>query len=196
MPNDTAAVAPSSPSAILSKVFVKTERGRAELTQRSAGLNSKQRSVLIMLDGQKQLVELDTPMGGTELAAVASVLLERGLVAAPAAANPAAAPPGASTRTGLEPAPATTATAQLSAKLLHIKSLMTSSAETYLGLMAADVVRRVEQAGNEAQLLAVLGHWHMAMRESKYGNNVAEIHLEHIKASFRGKELDLLLPAV
>jgi hypothetical protein len=73
------------------------------------------------------------------------------------------------------------------ARLSHIKSLMTRSAEACLGLMAADVVRRVDRAGDETQLMSVLGHWHMAMRESKYGKDVAEIHLEQIKASFRGE---------
>lgn len=66
--------------------------------------------------------------------------------------------------------------------------MLTHSAETYLGLMAVEVVRRVEQACDEAQL-SVLGHWHMAMRESKYGKGVASMHLEQINASFRGENM-------
>jgi IMP cyclohydrolase len=63
-------------------------------------------------------------------------------------------------------------------------SLMTRSAETYLGPMATDLVRRVEQASDETQLLSVVGHWHMAMRDAKHGKDVASTLLEQIKANF------------
>ena len=63
--------------------------------------------------------------------------------------------------------------------------MMTESAEAYLGLMAADLVRRIQKAGDEAQLQSVLGHWHMAMRESKYGRAVAGERLAQIRACFQ-----------
>lgn len=167
-------------------VFAKTPKGRAEVAQRSTGLNGKQRSILIVLDGQKRLSAIRTMLPVQEMAGVVDFLLALELIAPQTeVAASTTAPRTATIERTLASASAPLADA---AKLLHIKSMMTHSAETHLGLMAAEVVRRVQQACDETQLLSVLGHWHMAMRESKYGKDVASMHLEQIKASFRGEE--------
>jgi hypothetical protein len=159
-------------------VFCKTEKGRAELGQRQAGLNSRQRSVLIMLDGRKRLSDLETLLPSEVLQGIVDVLVEQDFIAPvrlkiePAAVGPA----GASARG----AP--------SAKLIEIKQMMVQSAEAHIGLLAADVVRRIEHAGDEAQLMSVLGHWNMAMHESKHGREVARLQLDQIKASLQGEE--------
>jgi hypothetical protein len=161
-------------------VFAKTPKGRSEVAQRSAGLNGKQRSILIVLDGQKRLSEIETLLPQQEVARILTVLVELALIA-PVADEPVFLPSDCAAATASAP-PVD------SARLVRIKAMMTGSAEKYLGVMASEVVRRVEQASDETQLLSVLGHWHMAMRESKYGRDVAGIHLEQIKASFRGEE--------
>jgi hypothetical protein len=163
-------------------VFAKTPKGRAEVAHRSTLLSGKQRSTLIMIDGQKRLSAIGALISEPDVAKIVDILLAFELVAARSAVAVSAAAPRAATidRTA---APASARPAD-AARLLHIKSMMTRSAEAYLGLMAAEVVRRVEQACDEAQLLSVLGHWHMAMRESKYGKDVAGTHLEQIKANF------------
>jgi hypothetical protein len=151
-------------------VFAKTAAGRAEMGERKAGLSARQRSMLIMLDGLKPLGRIDTLLPESQLAEIVEVLLAAGLIeAAPAAApapSPAAPPPAVPD----------------SAELLPIKTLMTETASSYLGLMAADIVRRVDAAHTHTQLMAVLGQWHMAMRESKYGRDVAGAYLDEIKA--------------
>jgi hypothetical protein len=148
-------------------VFIKTPKGRAEVAARSAGLKSRQRTLLIMLDGQKRLRDI-AGLSPSELGESIGHLLALDLVA-----------PSGSTE-----APAAALPEPASARLADIKSLMTDSANTYLGLMAAEVVRRVQGARDEAALLSVVGHWHMAMRDSKYGRDAAETCLEHIRARF------------
>lgn len=188
MPSET----PSLSSKPRDIVFAKTPKGRAEVAQRSTGLNGKQRSMLIMLDGQKRLSVIATLLPEQEVAGIVDILLEFELIAPQTeVAVSATAPQTATVDRTLTSAAAQPAD---SAKLLRIKSMMTRSAETHLGLMAAEVVRRVEQACDETQLLSVLGHWHMAMRESKYGKDVASMHLEQIKASFRGEDM-IALPS-
>jgi hypothetical protein len=59
---------------------------------------------------------------------------------------------------------------------------MRQSAEKYLGLLASDLVRRIEQAADEAQVQAAIGLWHMAMRDSKYGREVAGPLLEQTRS--------------
>ncbi len=166
-------------------IFSKTPKGRAEVEQRSTRLNVKQRSILIMIDGQRRLSAISALISDQEVARIADILLGFELIAPQSeVAVSAVAPRTATVDLALTSAFAPPAD---SAKLIRIKSMMTLSAETYLGLMAAVVVRRVEQACDEAQLLSVVGHWHMAMHESKYGKEVANMHLEQIKASFRGE---------
>jgi hypothetical protein len=152
-------------------VYAKTPKGREEVTLRTAGLNSRQRSTLIMLDGRKRLDAIPALPPQPELDAVIRALLDLELIAPHTTA--AVSPP--------VPAPAAPVD---TARLQRIKAMMTESAVACLGLMAADLVRRIQKAGDDAQLQSVLGHWHMAMRESKYGRAVAGERLAQIKACF------------
>jgi hypothetical protein len=183
-------------------VFAKTPLGRVEIGQRSAGLGARQRSILIMLDGQKPLRGIDTLLPPQQLAEIVDFLLAAGLVEAQALVVEAQAvvAPLAPAPVPVQPAPAALSTPPAptpypsapplasalpdASKLQHIKTLMTETAMSYLGLMAADIVRRVEGASNETQLMSVLGQWHMAMRDSKYGKDVAGAYLDEIKARF------------
>jgi hypothetical protein len=73
-----------------------------------------------------------------------------------------------------------------SARLTRVKAEMVETAETCLGLLAAEVVRRIDSATDEAALLAVVGHWHMALQDSKRGREAALAHVERIKQSLSG----------
>jgi hypothetical protein len=150
-------------------VFAKTAKGRAEVVRRSAGLSGRHRSILIMLDGEKTLRNIGTLLPEGEMARIVEILLELELIAPWAEVV-------VSADVHVE-----------AAELSRIKTMMTDSAETCLGLMASEVVRRVQQARDETELLSVVGHWHMAMRESKYGRDVAAGLLEQITMSLRGR---------
>jgi hypothetical protein len=135
-----------------------------------------------MLDGRKRLSDLETLLPSEVLQGIVDVLVEQDFIAPvrlkiePAAVGPA----GVSAAPIPQGAP--------SAKLIEIKQMMVQSAEAHIGLLAADVVRRIEHAGDEAQLMSVLGHWNMAMHESKHGREVARLQLDQIKASLQGEE--------
>jgi hypothetical protein len=146
-------------------VYSKTELGRSEVARRSLGLNGRQRSILIMVDGHKRRGELALAMTAGAVDAIIEELLGLGLIAARG---------GAAQR----PAPAL----EMSPRLADIKQQMRGAAETYLGLMAADLVRRIERAADAAALLGLLGHWHMALQESKHGKLVALQLLEQLRA--------------
>lgn len=53
-------------------------------------------------------------------------------------------------------------------------------------LLATEVVRRIEGAADETALLAVVGHWHMALQASKHGREAALAHVERIRESLAG----------
>ena len=145
-------------------VYAKTAAGRAEVAQRGAGLSARQRTALIMLDGARDATALATVMPADQVAASLAALIALGLIVPPAVAVPAV--------------PA-------SPSLDAIKAELIAAAETYLGVMASDVILRVQKAGDASQLLRMLGHWHMAMQDSKHGKIPAAALLEKTKASLQ-----------
>lgn len=152
-------------------VFGKTAAGRAEVGQRSAGLSARQRAVLILLDGQKTLADIGNLFGEDEMLEAVEGLLRKGLVGISSA--PAAVAP---------PAPATRATSVGAAAIMAARELMAAAARKHLGLLASDLVRRIEHAKDENQLAGVIGLWHVSIRESKTGKPCAEGLLAEARA--------------
>lgn len=148
-------------------VYAKTEAGRSEVARRSLGLDARRRSVLIMVDGRKACAELEKAMAPGAVAAILRELQALGLVAMPQVAAAAPAPRDAE-------------------RLARIKRRMRETAEECLGLMAAEVVRRIERAADEAALLGVLGHWHMALQDSRRGKAVALGLVEELRLALGG----------
>jgi hypothetical protein len=156
---------PSPPPVDL--VYTKTAAGRHEVGHRGAGLTARQRTALIMLDGQRDATALAGVMPAGAVAAVLTTLLGLGLIAAPAADMAPTPPPESSA-------------------LAAIKAELIAAAQAYLGMMASDIVARVRQASDAAQLLRILGHWHMAMQDSKHGRDAASTLLEKTKRTLQG----------
>jgi hypothetical protein len=146
-------------------VYAKTPAGRGEVAHRSAGLNARERAALIMLDGVQAATMLVKLMPADQVAPVLAALLAQGLIAAPVPAAPA------------QSAEATA--------LGAIKADLIEAAQTHLGLMASEIVERVRQAADAAQLLRILGRWHMAMQESKHGREAASNLLEKTRATLQ-----------
>ncbi|MFZ6771976.1 hypothetical protein ACO0LB_04585 [Undibacterium sp. SXout7W] len=209
-------------------VFTKTSKGRLEITQRSGELSSRQRSILIMLDGSKKLDALLTPVAKNELQEIVHFLSQqdfieynRDLASAPSASSVSADSTSAKTPTAWQPDAVTPAVPTpvitpevtvatviaptaisadksgitITAPAIHmldeaslrsIKDFMTVTAQTYLGLLGADVIRRVERAEDHVQLMGSLGHWHMALRDSKQGHRFASVYMEQVSAALRG----------
>jgi hypothetical protein len=147
------------------RVYAKTAAGRQEVGQRGAGLSARQRTALIMLDGQRDARALETVMPADEVAPILAALIALDLITAASVSEAPAVV-----------APAAPALAAIKVELIH-------SAELYLGVMAGDVVARVRQADDASQLLRVLGQWHMAMQDSKHGKEAARALLERTRAT-------------
>lgn len=145
-------------------VYAKTAAGRAEVAQRSAALTARQRAALIMLNGQRDASALHTVMPADQVAPILAALIALGLIAPPALAVPVAS---------------------ASPSLDSIKAELVAAAETYLGIMASDVILRVQQAADASALLRMLGHWHMAMQDSKHGKVAAAALLEKTRSALQ-----------
>jgi CRP-like cAMP-binding protein len=158
------------------EVYAKTDKGRDEVIQRRLGLTSRQRTLLIMFDGRKPCAALDGLMPPGQVAVIVGELLALDLIA------PIGGPPSA-------PAIAI-AIAASDTRLAGIKAEMVETAEACLGLLAAEVVRRIDSARDGAELLGVVGHWHMALQGSKRGREAALAHVERIRDSLRNHATD------
>lgn len=193
-------------------VFSKTDKGREEMTKRAYGLGPLQRRVLILIDGSKGLGTLAEMIPalvvGGQLQEILEHLLEHDFIApvdgdagsrtypgtqsgveSPADMPPAAAvspdagnlplaPPVAAAGVG-----AGTALTDDPATIRMVKDFMTTTAQTYLGLLSAPVIQRIEQARTAAQLMTVAGHWNMALRDSQQGKRFAGPYLEQVKSA-------------
>jgi len=178
-----------APSLSADLVYVKTDKGRAEIAQRSNGLDRRQRSLLIMLDGHKSNTTLAALLPGEPVETMLHALLALALVtpvALATAVRPAQPAASAALATDTAHSAPTAPAMRIDAQRLdEVKAMLIESARNCLGLLAADVVRQVESADDGDQLLRCIGHWHMAMQASKRGKDVAHAQLEHIKRSLR-----------
>lgn len=176
-----------------STVFSKTAKGREEVIRRIAGLNVRERSVLIMLDGIKRLDRLLTAMPEEELGRIVDRLAKQNLIQVSSVEEQV---PEAICDTTIaayreqEAALSTVKSAFLEDpdKLREVKDFMTSTAHTYLGLLSADLIHRIERAKDAPQLMAVVGQWYIALRDSKHGHRFASGFMEKTLATLRGEQ--------
>lgn len=167
----------SRSDAVRDAVYIKTAKGRSEVALRGMGLSGRQRGVLIMLDGHKSCGALAPLMPAGQVACIVEQLLALDLIAPCGQAVPA-------------PAASETMPAGSSDDLDRIKRYMVSTAQAHLGLLAAEVVDRIERAADAGQLRAVVGHWHMALQDSKRGRAAAEEHLREVRAGLRNAGIE------
>lgn len=175
-----------------STVFSKTAKGREEVIRRVAGLNMRERSVLIMLDGIKRLDRLLTAMPKEELGRIVDHLAKKELIQVSAVAEKIPDDVCDATIVAFQEqeaasSPFKTAYLEDLEKLREVKDFMTSTAHTYLGLLSADLIHRIERAKDAPQLMAVVGQWYIALRDSKHGYRFASGFMEKTLATLRGE---------
>jgi hypothetical protein len=180
-------------------VFSKTPRGHEEITHRRFGLTMRQRRVLILIDGVKDFSAVQGMVPKEDLEEIITFLVEENFVATaeavargkPGLRRASPSPHAAVSDRPEQPAPVENNEAGLlpsPEKIREIKDFMTTTATTYLGLLSADVIHRIERAKSAAQLMNVVGYWHMALRESKQGNRFAGPYLEQVTAALTGEK--------
>jgi hypothetical protein len=154
-------------------IFVKSTKGRDEISGRNEGLNARERRALILVDGVRDLLALARILPKPELEEALASLIGKGLIeksgdmAMPSSAE-AVMPPR-------RPEDEET--------IRQVKDFMIVTAQTYLGLLGGEVIRRVELASDAQALLAAAGHWHVALHGSRQGKRFAAPYLEQVKTA-------------
>jgi hypothetical protein len=148
-----------------------------------------------MLDGIKRLDKLMSPIPKEELGTIVDFLAKQDLIEATSTNQPAEAVTAKVVTQAIidNPPAAAKPTAKPEQflndekKLREVKDFMTTTAHTYLGLLSADLIRRIERAKDAPQLMAILGQWYIALRDSKNGKRFASAYMEQTLTTLRGE---------
>lgn len=181
-------------------VYCKTIKGREEVNKRQHSLHHRQRSALILMDCAKNLGLIATAIPMPELQKAVPFLIQSGFIvlaqdqllqaqpeiskAQPIITNDANLV-SVSNKTNI----VTTKTVELTENpeiIAAVKQRMSITANTYLGLMGAQVISRIQRCHTAEQILGAAAHWHMALRESKIGTAVAMDLLAEVKTMLQG----------
>lgn len=168
-------------------VFVKSSKGRAEIARREAGLSARERRALILIDGSRDLRTLSQILPAKELEDVLQSLIRMDLIEHSESANESG-PAAAAIATVASIAAAAHRPSKETGTIRQVKDFMVVTAHTYLGLLGADVIRRVETAANAQDLLAAAGHWHMALHDSREGKRFAAPYLEQVRRALQQQD--------
>jgi len=156
-------------------IYQKTPTGIAEIAAKEKTLNFRQRQALILVDGKRSVAEIGVYLNQANMPEILATLEKLGHIYD--TANP-------SPRSHLiQSSPAQATNSQAAAfhnepalteqQVSAVKAILMSSTEQHLGIMGRSLKQRIEAAVTDDQITACTSQWHMAMRESKLGREVA-----------------------
>lgn len=139
----------------------KTSLGAHTVTLRDSGLPTHLRRLLLLADGRRSLDALGAMLPGRNIAADLHELAIRGLVED---ASVPSAP--SSVIEGSDP--------QLTGNWMEASNFMMARAKESLGIMAADVIEKLESAHDAESVRQAMSDWYRAMRGSRNGRDTAD----------------------
>lgn len=168
-------------------IYAKTDKGRKEIEGRAYGLPAKARRVLILVDAQKTEVDLSVAAGiGKEIQSLLKLLLDGGFIAPHNAqivqASEASASIVAESASPSPPMPRPKRTEFPPEDIVLVKKIILDTIDEYLGLLGADIRRRVEASNDSSSIINCIARWNLAMRESKLAKPVAGYYLQKVQA--------------
>ncbi|TWG91810.1 hypothetical protein L599_002100000130 [Luteimonas sp. J16] len=135
-------------------VYAKTAAGQQEIGERKAGLDIRQRRLLILVDGHRSVDELRQVSGLQDALALLESLQAKGLVSPVAGAAPAPAPGPAPAAAAAASGPAPAAAA--GGDLRDRRRRAAHAVNEMLGPMGEDLALRLEEAKSEDVLEQLL----------------------------------------
>lgn len=186
-------------------VYEKSARGYTEFTNNKRTLNVRERQVLLLVNGIRDLEDLEKFFKKEHLMEMLERLETGGFIlptkaytsTTPAAVGTATSTVDASTSPTLAASPAadfsvaslTTMsffqtenvnTTVNAATIEAVKTILVEATDDYLGLMGRSIRSRISDCDNESELRNCISSWHMAMRESKLGRESTCFLLQQI----------------
>lgn len=182
-------------------VYCKTAKGRDEVNNRQHSLHHRQRSALILMDCAKNLGLIATAIPMPELQKAVPFLMQSGFIVLAQDQLLQVQPEISKTQpiithdVNLVPVSnkaniVTTQTIELTENpeiIAAVKQRMSTTANTFLGLMGVQVISSIHRCHTAEQILGAAAHWHMALRESKIGTAVAMDLLAEVKTMLQSR---------
>lgn len=166
-------------------VYEKSALGFSEFNGNKRTLNVRERQVLLLINGVRDLDDLEKFFKKPLLDETIEKLANSGFIAlanASKVVNPSSHPSQTINLTTLSFLETTNAGNDISPEqLLAVKHILLEACDDYLGLMGRSLKDKIKLCENRSDLRACVSSWHMAMRESKLGRAstdflMAQIH--------------------
>lgn len=170
-------------------VYEKSALGYNEFTNNRRTLNVRERQVLLLVNGVRNMEDLEK-FFKKELLTETIIKLELEGFIYPTGGQTSPSVEQTSnifsrffdTQTELPPINP--------AKIVAVKSILLEATDDYLGLMGRNLKEKIEKCDTEVDLRNCISKWHMAMRESKLGRESADFLMEQIHQTLENKMLD------
>lgn len=166
-------------------VYEKSALGFSEFNGNKRTLNVRERQVLLLINGVRNLDDLEKFFKKPLLDETIEKLANTGFISVVNTAEAANKPHQASQTVNLTTLSFLNVDATKSAispaKLQAVKHILLEASDDYLGLIGRGLKDKINQCTDESDLRTCVSSWHMAMRESKLGREstdflMAQIH--------------------
>lgn len=127
---------------------VKTPKGIEEIEKRGGGLQQKERRVLILVDGARDVSAITAMFPQEDVTGILNKLVDEGYISqrGQSSPKPAVAPPGDEAQ-----------------RFDMAKNFMINTTNHFLGPMGSSLIGRLRPCGNLAELRALYGDWRAAI---------------------------------
>ena len=154
-------------------IFKKTNYGQEEVAHPRRSIGLKERQLLIMVDGKRSTEDLAKYISLPNIEEALAQLSKLGYVM-PAHFQEASESNFYKTTASQD--------LNLSADQINaIKELLLRSTDEHLGILGRSLRRKIEETSNDEHMKLSISEWHMAMRESKTGRDIAHVLMDELK---------------
>jgi hypothetical protein len=155
-------------------IYKKTNYGQKEISHPRRSIGLKERQLLIMVDGKRTAEDLSKYISLSNVEETLAQLAKLGFVM-PAHLQEPIQTNGYTTTTSLS--------LNLSPDQINaVKELLIKSTDAHLGILGRSLRIKIEDTSNDEEMKVSISQWHMAIRESKTGRNIAHVLMDEVKA--------------
>jgi hypothetical protein len=172
-------------------IYQKSALGVQEIFSSNRSLGTRQRQVLVLIDGKRSIEDLESFFEKQQLREILATLEQLGFTQH--LDSPMAAAPGRNNTTHALPEIAVFLSPD---QISTIKQILLNGADDYLGIMGRSLKDKIQNASGFEQLRSSISLWHMALRESKLGRESAGVLMEQINQTIENGTLAEYAPAL
>ena len=160
-------------------IYKKTSYGQEEVSNPRRSIGLKERQLLIMVDGKRSAEDLGKFISLENIKDALEFLAKLGFIMPAHIQEPSKI--NGYTTTNSQ-------TLNLSANQINsIKEHLLKSTDEHLGILGRSLRRKIEIASSDEDMKVSISQWHMAMRESKSGRDIAHVLMDEVKVLIHAK---------